>query len=139
MIILDTNVLSALLLREPDPRVVEWLDAQPAESVWTTSVTVFEILYGLAILPKGRRRDGLERVFEEALREDLGDRVLAFDEDAAREASALAARARKTGRMVDVRDVQIGGIASSRRAQVATRNVRHFEVFGTRTIDPWEG
>ncbi len=138
MIILDTNVISALMAREPDRSVVTWLDGQPPESIWTTSVTLFEIVFGLALLPKGKRRSALEDAFAVALAEDLGARVLAFDEDAARHTSVLAARARRAGRPVEIRDVQIAGIAAARRAQLATRNTRHFEEFGIRLVDPWD-
>lgn len=137
MIILDTNVISALMLREPDRSVIAWLDEQPPESIWTTSVTLFEVAFGLALLTRGKRRDALEQAFAAALAEDLGARVLAFDEDAARHASILAARARRARRPVEIRDVQIAGIAGARRAQLATRNTRHFDGLGVRLVDPW--
>lgn len=139
MIILDTNVISALMQRDPDRSVVAWLDGQPPESVWTTSVTLFEIMYGLALLAKSKRRVALEEAFAASLSEDLGARVLAFDEDAARHAAVLSARARRAGRPVEIRDVQIAGIAGARRAQLATRNTKHFEAFGVRLVDPWGG
>jgi len=139
VIILDTNVISALMQRDPDRSVVAWLDGQPPESVWTTSVTLFEIMYGLALLAKSKRRVALEEAFAASLSEDLGARVLAFDEDAARHAAVLSARARRAGRPVEIRDVQIAGIAGARRAQLATRNTKHFEAFGVRLVDPWGG
>ena len=138
MIILDTNVLSTLMLRTPDRAVVAWLDGQPPESIWTTSITLFEVAFGLALLPAGKRRKALEDAFAIAFAEDLGERVLAFDEDAARHAAVLAARARRAGQPVEIRDVQIAGIAHARRAALATRNTRHFEGFGVRLIDPWK-
>lgn len=138
MIVLDTNVISALMLREPDRAVVAWLDTQPPESVWTTSVTLFEVFFGLAILPKGKRRTRLEEAFAASLAEDWGSRVLAFDEDAARHASTLAARSRQDGRPVEIRDVQIAGIVVARRGQLATRNTKHFEGFGVKLVDPWK-
>src|SRR4051812_11467758 len=78
VILLDTNVLSALIRAAPDPRVVAWLDRQPPEAIWTTSVTVFEVEFGLALLPDGRRRRALEAAFRLVLREDLSGRVAAF-------------------------------------------------------------
>lgn len=137
MIILDTNVLSALMLKHPDSVVVEWLDGLPPESIWTTSVTLFEIWFGLGLMPKGKRRSALEEVLTDSLSEDLGGRVLAFDDDAARHAAALAVRSQRAGRSVEIRDVQIAGIATARRAQVATRNTRHFDGFGIRLLNPW--
>ncbi|MBX6369619.1 MAG: PIN domain-containing protein [Rhodospirillales bacterium] len=137
MILLDTNVLSALMRREADPAVVAWLDAQPPESIWITAITVFEIRFGLAILARGRKRKALEEAFASALEEDFDGRVLAFDQAAADAAAAIAARQRQAGRPVEIRDVQIAGIAAARRATLATRNIRHFEGTGITLIDPW--
>lgn len=137
MILLDTNVLSALMQREPEPAVVAWLDRQPAESVWTTSITVFEVRMGLEILAQGRRRRSLERAFTEALAEDLEHRVAVFDESAAEAVGRLAAERRRSGRPVEIRDVQIAGIATARKATLATRNLRHFEDLGLKLVDPW--
>lgn len=137
MIILDTNVLSALMLSSPEERVIAWLDRCPPESVWTTSVTVFEIQFGLALLTAGRRRKTLEQAFERALSEDFQGRVLSFDEPAALAAAAIAARRQREGRAVDFRDTQIAGIATARRATLATRNTRHFEDLEIDLADPW--
>src|ERR1700681_985818 len=126
MIILDTNVLSALMREVPETLVVAWLDRQAAESVWITSITLFEARLGLALLPKGRRQRTLEAAFAHLLKEDLENRVLDFDSAAAIEAASLAAERQKAGRPVDMRDTQIAGIALARRATLATRNVRHF-------------
>ena len=137
MIVLDTNVLSALMRTNPEAVVVEWLDRQPADSVWLTSVTVFEARFGLALLPKGRRRRALEGAFDRVLTEDLSSRVLAFDEIAAVMAAQLAADRQRAGRVVDLRDTLIAGIAQARRATIATRNTRHFEGLDVPVVDPW--
>lgn len=137
MILLDTNVLSALMQKEPEPTVVSWLDRQPPESVWTTSITVFEIAFGLQLLVDGRRRRQLEEAFARALEEDLQGRVIAFDEPAASAAAILAAGQRRAGRSLDFRDLQIAGIAAARKATVATRNVRHFDGLGLSLVNPW--
>lgn len=139
MIVLDTNVVSALMRREPEPVVVSWLDSLPAESVWTTSVTVFEIRLGLEILVEGRRRRDLEEAFAKALEEDFENRVLPFDEAAAQAAGVIAAERRRAGRSVEIRDVQIAGIAKARKATLATRNTRHFEGCGLVLVNPWAG
>ena len=137
MILLDTNVLSALMQSEPEAVVVDWLDAQPSESIWTTSVTVFEIRTGLELLtPSGRRRH-LEDGFERVLNEDLDQRVIAFDVAAADAAGEVVARSQRAGKAVELRDAQIAGIALARRAPVATRNIRHFKDLGVRVVDPW--
>lgn len=137
MIVLDTNVVSALMRREPDAIVVEWLDKLPAESVWTTSVTIFEARLGLEILPVGRRRHQLEEAFAKVVEEDLEGRVLPFDQAAAQAAGRIAAERRRAGRSVEVRDVQIAGIVNARKATLATRNTRHFEGCGLVLVDPW--
>jgi toxin FitB len=138
VIILDTNVLSALMRQAPEASVVAWLDRQPAESVWITSVTLFEARLGLALLPKGRRRQGLEDAFAHLLKDDLEDRVLDFDSTAATEAASLAAERQKRGRPVDMRDTQIAGIALARRATLTTRNGRHFRDLKVPVVDPWQ-
>jgi toxin FitB len=137
MILLDTNVLSALMHDLPDPGVVAWADRQVPEELWTTSISVFEIRFELGRLPAGRRRRGLEAAFEELLGEDLGGRVAPFDIAAATAAGHLAARRQAAGLSVDMRDTLIAGIALARRAVVATRNVRHFGDLETGTVDPW--
>jgi len=138
VIILDTNVLSALMRTAPETAVVRWLDQQPAESIWITSITLFETRLGLALLPKGQRRQSLELAFDRLLEEDLENRVLDFDSVAAAEAAALAATRQKAGRPVDMRDTQIAGIALARRATLATPNVRHFQDLSVTVVDPWE-
>jgi len=137
MILLDTNVLSALMRSEPDVVAVNWLDAQPSESIWTTSVTLFEIRTGLELLPSSRRRRYLEGAFERVISQDLDDRVLSFDAGAANAAGSLVARRQQIGRAVEIRDAQIAGIAIARKATVATRSIRHFKDLGVRLVDPW--
>jgi hypothetical protein len=137
VIVLDTDVLSALMRRQPDPVAVAWLDSQPAESIWITAITVFEIRFGLALLPNGRRRRQIEDAFIRIVAEDFEDRVLPFEQEAAREAADLAGRQRAQGRPVDFRDVEIAGIVAARRATLATRNVRHFQDLGVKLVNPW--
>jgi predicted nucleic acid-binding protein len=137
MIILDTNVLSAVMRQEAAAVVVGWLDRQPRESVWLTAVTVFEVYFGLELLAHGRRRRQLEDAFARALDEDFEGRILPFDQSAARQAALIAARQRQEGRQVEIRDAQIAGIAAARRATLATRNTRHFAELGIALIDPW--
>jgi len=105
VILLDTNVVSALMRREPDPAVVAWLDSQPPESVWTTSITVFEVRFGLELLTAGRQRRFLEEAFAKALEEDFEGRVVPFDQAAAGAAGRIAAERRRAGRTVEIRDV----------------------------------
>ena len=139
MIVLDTNVISALMHNEPEPAVVAWLDRQPADSVWITAVTAFEIRMGFELLPEGRRRERLELAFQLMLTEDLAGRVLPLDEAAAYEAGCLAAWRKREGRSIELRDAQIAGIVLARRgARLATRDTRHFADAGIELIDPWQ-
>ena len=137
MIILDTNVLSAVMLQQPDLAVVNWLDQQPAESIWITTITLFEARFGLACMPKGKRRTALEAAFALLLQEDLDNRILDFDRAAAIVAAELAADRKRAGEPVDMRDTQIAGIAISRRASFATRNVKHFGDLSVPVVNPW--
>lgn len=137
MILLDTNVLSAVMQQTPEPAVVAWLDEQPAESVWTTSITVFELRTGIELLARGRRRARLQKLFTELLADDLVGRVQFFDTPAALAAGGIAAARQRAGRNVEIRDVQIAGIVTARRATLATRNTRHFEGVGVDLVDPW--
>lgn len=137
MTILDTNVLSALMLQSPDLRVVEWLDQQPRISIWTTSVTVLEIQYGLEIMVAGKRRTLLMKAFASLLGK-IDHRVAAFDLAAAQQAADLMTSRRKKGRTVELRDTMIAGIALAHRATLATRNTQHFEDISVKVVDPWK-
>jgi predicted nucleic acid-binding protein len=137
VILLDTNVISAFMRPEPDQAVMSWLDTQPPESMWTTSITVYEIRFGLEILAFGRRRQSLEEAFIKSLEEDFDGRVIPFDESAAQVAGRMAAGRRLLGRTIEIRDAQIAGIAAARKASIATRNIRHFEGLGLELINPW--
>ena len=136
MIVLDTNVLSALM-QPHDSKVIAWLDQQPPESIWTTAVTIFEIRFGIALLPSGRRQRQLADAFAKVLDEDLEGRILPFDNEAAAEAANLAAERRAIGKPLDFRDIEIAGIVAATRATLATRNVRHFQDLRIELVDPW--
>ena len=137
MILLDTNVLSALMQQAPDAQVVAWLDDQPADSIWLSSITLFEARYGLALLPDGQRKNALAQRFEAIVHDDLQYRVLFFDINAAQQAAQLAADRKTRGRPVDMRDTFIAGIALAKRAAIATRNVKHFDDLSVPVINPW--
>jgi predicted nucleic acid-binding protein len=135
--ILDTNVVSVLMSAVADPLVVRWLDRQPRESVWTTSITIFELQFGLDLLPDGRKRRALELEFRRLIEEDLESRILDFDIAAATVAGSLAAKRQLDGTSVDMRDTQIAGIVVSRHATLATRNIRHFADMEAAVVNPW--
>ena len=136
MIILDTNVLSALMRETPERKIIAWLDAQPRTSVWTTSVTILEIRFGLKILAAGKKRSRLVQAFEEAL-DKIGQRIAPFDAIAAQRAADLMASRQQRGWPVDLRDTMIAGIALAHHATLATRNTVHFEDVGVAVVNPW--
>jgi predicted nucleic acid-binding protein len=138
MILLDTNVLSALMRQQPDAEVVRWLDRQPRSSVWTTAITVFEIRFGLQLMATGKRQLALMASFDHLLTELIEQRVAAFDSAAAHQAADLAAVRQKLGLSVELRDTMIAGIALATHATLATRNTRHFEDVSCPVVNPWE-
>jgi len=138
MIILDTNILSAVMQEKRDRTIVAWLDRQAWESIWTTAITVFEIRLGLSTLTKGKRRVKLEEAFQQTLKNILEGRILPFDEGAALAAGELAAERRQHGIAVDMRDTQIAGIAIAKRSAIATRNTKDFKDLAVPVINPWE-
>jgi len=136
MIILDTNLVSALMNDPVDEMVASWLNRQPQTSIWTTAVTILEIDFGLKIMPIGKKRDGLTHLFASIMAE-MGHRVCAFDHDAAQLAADLMASRRKKGKVVDLRDTMIAGIVLARHATLATRNVTHFSDIPATVVNPW--
>jgi toxin FitB len=136
MIVLDTNVVSALMLRAPDQKVVSWLNRQPGTSIWTTSITVFEVRFGLEILPQGKRRATLLDDFEKFLG-GIHQRIAPFDTEAAQEASALMAERKIQGRPREFRDTMIAGIVVARHATLATRNIGDFDDIAAPCVNPW--
>jgi predicted nucleic acid-binding protein len=137
MIVLDTNVLSEVLRPTPNTRVVEWLNEQPRASVFTTTVTRGEILYGIRVLPAGKRRTGLWDAATKIFDVDLAGQVLTFDIAAADEFVEISAARRAAGRPIAQFDALIAGIARSRGASLATRNVNDFEACDIEIINPW--
>lgn len=138
MIVLDTNVISALMLPVPDSVVVGWLDRQPRSSIWTTSVTVFEIHFGIETMPNGKRQAALAASFERWMSEVVQQRIAPYDEPAARHAAELAAERQRRGRIGELRDTMIAGIVLANHAVLATRNLKHFEDIGKSVVNPWE-
>jgi toxin FitB len=138
MIVLDSNVLSELMLDHPSTAVAEWLDRQPHLSVWTTSITVFEIHFGLNSMPAGRRQAQRIAAFERVLAKVIEQRFALFDREAAERAAQLAANRRREGRLGELRDTMIAGIVLATHATLATRNVKHFEDIASSVVNPWE-
>lgn len=138
MMVLDTNVISEFMRKVPESRVIDWLDTQPAESIWTTAISVYEIRFGLEVLDDGVRKKQLQDIFKTVISHDLSNRVLDFDNTAANEAALISAGGRNTGRSIEIRDALIAGLVRSRRATLVTRNVKHFGNTGITIINPWD-
>jgi len=137
LILLDTNVLSGLMQDQPDPALISWLNVQSRDQIWTTAITVFEIRFGLARMKPGKKREKLQSMFDILVDEEFSGRVAQVDRAAGDAAGQLAASRESSGRPNDVRDTLIAGVAISRRASIATRNLRHFADLDVPVIDPW--
>ena len=139
MTILDTNVLSELMRPIPSSRVVAWVAKQPTTELFTTSITEAEIFYGIELLTRGKRREGLLAAAEAVFAEDLAGRIFGFDSDAARVFSKFAAHRRTLGRPISHADAQIAAISQMRGAKLASGNVADFADCGLDLVDPWNG
>ena len=139
MIILDTNVLSEAFRPSPSESVIGWLAAQEPLSVFTTTITQAELLYGVELLPAGKRRTRLSAALEKVLAAEFHGRILPFDEDAARLFPKIVAGRDAWGRPISQFDAMIAAIARSHRAELATRNTGDFEHCGLRIVNPWTG
>src|SRR5215813_2026065 len=126
MIVLDTNVLSEALRPSPDENVLRWLAAQESETIFTTTITQAEILYGVEVLPAGNRRSRLASAIEKLFTDEFHGRVLPFDEEGARVYSKVVSRREQLGHPISQFDAMIASICRSHGAAVATRNVRDF-------------
>lgn len=137
MIVLDTNVVSEAMRPQPDAGVLSWLNDQATETLYLSSVTLAELLFGLGALPAGARKDRLIQALD-ALLALFPGRILAFDQDAARRYAEMAVTARAVGRPLPTTDGYIAATAASRNFAVATRNTQHFADTGVELIDPWK-
>jgi toxin FitB len=133
MILLDTNVVSEPMRSKPDQNVLAWLDAQAAESLYLTTISLAELLLGIASLPTGKRRKALEKQIV-AL---FGERIVPFDINGAQTYPEIVTRARRHGHSIAVADAQIAAIAASRQFSVATRDEAQFQAAGVPIINPW--
>jgi len=138
MIVLDTNVVSEPMRPNGAPGVRAWLDRQTAETLYLTATSLAELLVGIAALPDGRRKNGLDGALHELLVRLFGPRILPFDQQAATAYAAVVGRARASGRIISVADGQIAAIAAVRGFTVATRDVQPFIAAGVPVVNPWE-
>ena len=137
MILLDTNVVSEPLRPAPEARVIEWIDAQPLETLFLSAITVAELRAGVALLPAGKRRSGLSQNLEKRVLPLFSGRVFAFDLSCTQPYADLMTRARTAGLAVSTADGCIAAIALANGLTVATRDTRAFEAAGVAVVDPW--
>ncbi len=138
MIVLDTNVLSEIMRAKPDPVVLDWLDAQQPDDLWLNSVVAAELLFGVARLPEGARKQQLALAVSAMLEQDFAAQILSFDLSAASVYAVMLAERARIGASMAKADAQIAAICLSRDATLATRNTRHFEGVGLSLMNPWD-
>jgi len=136
MVLLDTNIVSAVMAPSPPGAVIQWLNLQESSLLCISAITMAEIGYGLAVLPDGKRRRQLEDRFERFVAHGFDQRVVSFDELSARHYSEVMGHRKQMGRPLSVLDGQIAGIARAHRMTLATRNIRDFEECGLELVNP---
>lgn len=137
MIVLDSNVISALMRLESEPTVADWLARQTIARLVTTAPTIFEVRFGIEAKSQGRRRRALEQAFGTVIEGLLANRILAFDETAATASARARAMQRRRGITTSIPDSQIAGIAMVHGYALATGDVADFAHLGIPVINPW--
>jgi predicted nucleic acid-binding protein len=137
VIVLDTNVISEFFNSRPSEKVLLWLAAQRTEEVFVSAITQSEILYGVEILPAGKRRSRLSEAADRIFAEEFAGRILPFDSGAARQFTNIVATRKAAGRPISQPDAMIAAVTRSQRAALATRNTADFELCGISLINPW--
>jgi len=137
VIIIDTNVLSEFMTSPPASSVLEWLNAQDVAALYLTTITIAEIGFGLRVMPKGKRQQLLENIFEQFVVTAFESRILGFDEVAARIYGEIKGYRKEIGRPLSDLDAQISAIARVKGFAVATRNIKDFEECGLELINPF--
>lgn len=138
MILLDTNVVSEAMRHSPERRVIDWIDAQPLETLYLSSITVAELRAGVALLPSGKRRTALHEGLERQLLPLFAGRIVSFDLACTHAYADFLAMARKLGRGIDTADALVAAVAKANAFSVATRDALPFRSLGLRVINPWE-
>lgn len=136
MILVDTNVVSELMRPEPAPQVASWVRSRDRRELFTSSITVAEIRYGLARLPDGRRKQVLLDAADDVFRA-FSDQVLPVDVAAAEHYAIIASARERSGRPISGFDALIAAVCRARGAALATRNLPDFDGIGIDVIDPW--
>ena len=138
MILLDTNVISEPQRQKPNARVLDWIDAQALETLYLSAITVAELRAGIALMPAGKRRDGLHENLEKRLLPMFANRVLSFDMACTKAYAELLAKSRDAGLAVETADAFIAAVALANGFAVATRDTTPFEAAGLNVINPWD-
>ena len=138
MIVLDTNVVSELMRKDADAEVVAWVDRHPGDQVFITAVTAAELLYGVARLPDGRRKQALAVKVRDLIDEDFEDQVLPFSSDSARHYAEIVASRERLGKPINMADAQIAAICRQYDLGLGTRNTKDFADTGIRVLNPWD-
>ena len=138
MILLDTNVISEPQRREPDARVLDLMDAQALETLYLSAITVAELRAGIALMPTGKRRDGLQENLEKRLLPMFANRVLPFDMACTTAYAELLAKSRTAGLALETADAFIAAVAMAHGFSVATRDTSPFKAAGLNVINPWQ-
>lgn len=137
MILLDTNVISEPLRHAPEARVIDWIDAQPLETLYLSAITVAELRAGVALLPQGKRRDALHEGLEKGVLPMFAGRILPFDLACTKTYAELLASVRKNGSGIEMADACIAAVALANGFIVATRDTSPFQAAGITVINPW--
>ncbi len=139
MMIFDTNVVSAMMRPNENLGIISWINQQTASSLpFITSISIYEILYGLGVSPSGKRIEHLTHIFQTQIMIFFESRILSFDLLAAQKTAQLSARRKLSGINIDMIDTQIAGIALAHKAKLATRNTKHFLDSGIELMNPWD-
>lgn len=138
MILLDTNVLSELMKTDRSEQVVDWINEKPIQSLFITAITQAEVLYGISLLPNGKRKTGIKKAAKALFSSDFSGRILSFDSSSTYNFATIAAERRKSGQPISQFDAQIAAIARTWGCTLATRNVRDFNGCGIDVVNPWE-
>ncbi|MBC7666471.1 MAG: type II toxin-antitoxin system VapC family toxin [Caulobacter sp.] len=138
MILVDTNVISEPLRVAPDPRVIEWIDAQAMETLFLSAITVAELRAAVALLPAGRRRSALHDNLEKRVLPLFAGRVLPFELSCTPAYASLTSEARASGSAIATADAYIAAIALANGFFVATRDTGPFEAANVAVLNPWQ-
>ncbi len=138
-ILLDTNVISELMRSQPEPAVMDWFERRTGDVFYISVVTQAEIMFGISLLPAGKRRDALERAANEMFSQDFADRCLSFDSSCVTNYATVASGRRRIGQAISTEDALIAAIALTHGYPLATRNIKDFmSINGLTLYNPWQ-